>query len=204
MIVFKPIIIRHHIRLNTRCKPATVRRFREALKSDRSEFDLSILAEPAPLILKSVWINDYTIYVQSKEMLYPYLKKLAKKFKLNMIFSYAEDSSVEVEHSCGMARVGTENQMLKMPRNKIHRFVYGTILIGETPMTFEKWENKTIDGSLNKYYFDHFIQDDARAKIKKAFSANIAKLANMMIDIDRDDKVTWRELNRYFNYQFKK
>ena len=197
MLELKPVIFRHILRLNVKCKRTTVQRFRKALETENSKFDIE------EKVLDAFWLSDYVIYVAGKESLQPAFQRLAKKFRIDMYFSYVEDSMIDVEYSCGIGRVGKKNDMIKLPSNMLHRFAFGTILLNEQYLTFNAWESNTVKGDVDKYYHEHFIQQDTRKKVEKAFNGKSANLANMMVETRLGADLSWNEVTKYFKAQFK-
>ena len=131
--------------------------------------------------ISAKWLGDYVLYVNTDEMLFNTLTKLAKKYKVELFFSYVEDSNINVEDSCGFGRVGKVNELLELPDDKFEKFVFGTILMREWLTGFKPWEDTTIEGSVSKYYIEHFMEENARNKIKEAFDSKLADLANAMV-----------------------
>lgn len=105
------------------------------------------------------------------------------------------------EEHCGIERAGRRNQEVRMPENRLLCFGFAAQLIAEQPLRFGKWEKNTIPfpkGKLKKYYFDHFLDNDARNKIKASFSTELATLATYMTDNSFGIGFPWLYLTECF------
>jgi hypothetical protein len=170
--MFKKTVFKHIVRINPSCNDDAGKRLHTELRKLVDVVDTCIL-------------GNHVIYVYSKRCLRKDLRKLAKKLKFNIIFSWVEDSDRNPEDNCGLELAGTVNKEVILPDNRLTCFGFAAQLVAETPLRFGKWEKNTIPfpkGKIKKYYFEHFIDDDARNKIKPSFYSGLGQMAYYMTD----------------------
>ena len=185
----KPTIFRHIVRINPRCNKEAGDRLHDELKK-------------MPDVVEMYRHGTHVIYVYAKRYLGKDLRKLARRLRFSLIFSWVEDSHRNPEDSCGMGRAGKRNQEVHLPDDPLQRFGFAAQLLAEHPLTFGKWEKNTIPfpkGKLKKYYFEHFLDNDARNKIRASFSSELAGLASYMTDNDFGIAFPWYYLTACFD-----
>jgi len=144
----------------------------------------------------STWVNKFTVYLEAEENISPAIIILLKKYNIDFYISYAEISEEFIENNCGLLKFKGSPEVLELGTNKFEKYAFGITLLTQAPLSFEEWEKtKITQTSIKQYYFENWIEDDARNKIKSAFEHKITKVANTMVN---NNKGTWKKLSLLF------
>lgn len=149
-------------------------------------------------VKSSTWIDKFSVLFEAQEDLSTAIITLAAKHKIDLYISHAEESEEYIENSCGLSEFKRGvREDLDLGDDNFQKYVFGTILLNQKPLSFKKWEKTKITQTNPKeYYFEHFIEEDARNRIKSAFeNSKLTEIANTMVNIDEG---TWEKLSLLF------
>lgn len=148
----------------------------------------------------AIWINDFTVYLSSEEILSPAIIKLAIFFNMEVYFSFVEDCDAFFEEDCGLLKFKDSAKYFELGTDKFEKFVFGSVLKYRTPLTLELWEDWEIPfKNPERYYQEHFIEANARERMEEAFEHSIhASVTNLMTNEELSPEVVWEKLSQIF------
>jgi len=151
-------------------------------------------------IKEAIWMDEFTVYLSAEEKLIPVILKLAKEFNIEMYLSYVEDCDAYFEENCGILKIKRFPEFFELGNDRFEKYVFGIVLLRRTPLTFEKWEETEIPiKNVDKYYYEHFIEENARNRMESAFNdTEHICIANTMVNEELGPKRVWDALSKLF------
>lgn len=149
----------------------------------------------------AIWVDPFTVQLEAEEDLSNVILTLAKKHNIEMYISHVEASEEFFEYNCGLIKFKGVRQDFELGTDKFEKYVFATVLFRQVPLSFKDWEKTQIPktDTPKKYYFEHFIEDDARIRMKKAFNdSKPAYVANIMVTAQMSSIDVWNELSLLF------
>ena len=149
-------------------------------------------------IEQAIWMNDFTVYIKSREPISSYLLAMSRKHVVNMYYSYVEDCDAYFEENCSIIKIDGESTELKLG-DRFDSFAFGTILLRRDPLTFEEFEETEIPiKNAIQWYQDHFMEADPRINMRAAFKNVNAEIARLMVNEEASPETTWKSLSELF------
>ena len=146
------------------------------------------------------WINEFTVYLESEDNLCHVMVNLATLYKVEMYFSFVEDSTTYFEDNCGLLKIKETTEYFELGFDRFERFVLGIVLKYGIPLSFELWEGCDIpmkNGEI--FYNENFLELNARERMEEAFNhSNHICLANTMVNEEIGPERVWAALSQLF------
>lgn len=150
-------------------------------------------------VVRSKWVDAFTLEVASHDKLYSVFSYLAKKYNLEMYYSYVKEHDTNFENDCGIIHIAEVNKPLELSDDRFERFAFGSVLLAASPISFKTWEAVSITEAPMKYYEEHFIEENARKRLEIAFSVCLTVgVARIMVDPELNAEMTCKALSNFF------